>query len=257
MLVLRWPWFLAGGIGVYLGLNVMFAGLYLLDPGGIDKAHAGSFADAFFFSIQTMATIGYGVLTPADRYTNLIVTVETLFALGVVALATGLTFARFSRPTARVTFSSVATVSAHNGVPTLAVRLSNGRRNQILEADVALTLMRNEATAEGQFMRRFYDLSLLRNHTPVFSLTFTAMHPIDATSPLHAATPESLAEQDAELLVTVTGLDETMSQTIHARTSYIASELRFGHRFVDMFGYTEEGRIAIDYRNFEETTPEA
>ncbi len=256
MLVLRWPWFLAIGMTVYLGLNVMFAGLYLLDSGGIDKAKPGSFADAFFFSIQTMATIGYGVLTPADTYTNLVVTIETLFALGVVALATGLTFARFSRPTARVRFSSIATVSAHNGVPTLSVRLSNGRRNQILEADVVLTLVRSERTAEGSFIRRFYDLGLLRTHTPLFSLTFTAMHPIDETSPLHAATPESLAEQDAELLLTVTGLDETMSQTIHARTSYIPSEIRFGYRFADMFGYTEQGRIAIDYGKFDEISPE-
>jgi len=256
MLVLRWPWFLALAVTLYLGLNVMFAGLYFFDPGGIDKAKPGSFSDAFFFSIQTMATIGYGVLTPADTYTNLVVTLETLFALGVVAMATGLTFARFSRPTARVTFSGVATVSAHNGVPTLAIRLSNGRRNQILEADVALTLLRNERTAEGQFMRRFYDLALLRNHTPIFSLTFTVMHPVDETSPLYGATPESLAAEDAELLTTVTGLDETMSQTIHARTSYIASEIRFGQRFADMFGYTEGGRIAIDYSKFNETIPQ-
>jgi inward rectifier potassium channel len=113
LLVLRWPWFLGLGMVLYLGLNVVFAALYLLDPGGIGKARHGSFADAFFFSIQTMATIGYGVLTPDDTYTNLLVTLETLFALMVLALATGLTFARFSRPKTIVTFSKLCTVAVH------------------------------------------------------------------------------------------------------------------------------------------------
>ena len=255
LLVLSWGRFLLAGAVLYLMLNVLFAGLYLLVPNSIDHAKPGAFDDAFFFSIQTMATIGYGVLTPSGVYANLVVLVETMVSLVFVAVTTGLTFARFSRPTARVLFSRVVTVSPYDGVPTLSVRLSNSRRNQILEAEVSLTLLRRELTREGQSMRRFYNLALARAHTPVFSLSFTAMHPIDEHSPLYGATPESLAEMAAELLVTVTGLDETMSQTIHARTSYGAEEILFGHKFKDMFGLTESGRPVIDFTVFHEVEP--
>ena len=255
MLVLPWGVFLLAGSALYLLLNVLFAELYLLVPDSIDHARPGVFADAFFFSIQTMATVGYGVLAPSGTYANLVVTAETMVSLVFVAFTTGLTFARFSRPTARVAFSRVATVSPHDGVPTLAVRLSNGRRNQILEADVTLTLLRRERSAEGHSMRRFYDLPLSRGHTPVFALSFTAMHPITESSPLYGVTSESLAAEAAELLLTVTGLDETMSQTIHARTSYLADDILFGYRFKDMFGYTEHGRVVIDFNVFNEVEP--
>jgi inward rectifier potassium channel len=255
-LTLPWGWYLLIGVASYLALNFVFAGLYLLDSAGIDRARPGSFADAFFFSIQTMATIGYGVLTPVGTYANLLVTVETMVSLVFITFITGITFARFSRPTARVMFSRVATVSSYNGIPTLSVRLANARRNQILEADVAITLLRNERTTEGLRMRRFYDLALARRHTPVFSMSFTVMHPIDQASPLYGATRESLEADQAEFLVTVTGLDETMSQTIHARTSYRANEILFGRRFADMFGYTSSGRLAIDYAVFHDTVPD-
>ncbi len=251
MLVLSWGGFLLVGTAVYLLLNVIFAALYLVVPGSIEHARPGRFDDAFFFSIQTMATIGYGVLTPSGTYANLVMTVETMVALVFAAFTTGITFARFSRPTARVSFSRVAVVAPYNGVPTLSVRLANGRSNQILEADVSLTLLRQERSAEGHVMRRFYDLALARHHTPVFSLTFLVMHPINADSPLHGATAESLVAEAAELLLAVTGLDETMSQTIHARTSYKAHEILFGHRFKDMFGYTESGRVVIDFDAFD------
>ncbi len=251
MLVLRWWPFVLAATTLYLALNILFAGLFMLQPGSIDHARPGSFEDAFFFSIQTMATIGYGVLTPVGLYANLVVTVETMVSLVFATFTTGITFSRFSRPTARVSFSKAVTISPYNGVPTLLVRLANSRRNQILEADVRLTLVRNELTAEGQRMRRFHDLVLARGHTPIFALTFTVMHPIDERSPFFGADLDSLTTQDMELLVTVTGLDETMSQTIHARYSYTADEILFGHRFADMFGYTPEGRMVIDYNNFD------
>ena len=255
VLVLSWWRFLGGLSVLYFLLNVVFAALYLLQPGAIDHAQPDSFADAFFFSIQTMATIGYGVLTPVGHYANSVVTVETMVALIMTAFITGLTFARFSRPTARVSFSGVAVVAPYNGVPTLSVRLSNSRRNQILEADVRLTLVRNERTSEGRWMRRFYDLQLARDHTPIFALTFTAMHPITEASPLHGVPYDTLKAQDAEILVTVTGLDETMSQTVHARTSYVMEEVLFGKRFSDMFAYTSDGRLVIDYDRFDEVEP--
>jgi inward rectifier potassium channel len=255
-LTLPWWAYIVIGVASYLALNFIFAGLYLMDSAGIDRARPGSFADAFFFSIQTMATIGYGVLTPVGTYANLLVTAETMVSLVFITFITGITFARFSRPTARVMFTRFATVSNYNGVPTFSVRLANARRNQILEADVAITLLRNEQTSEGLRMRRFYDLVLARRHTPIFSLSFTAMHTIDQASPLYGCTKASLEAEQAEFLVTVTGIDETMSQTIHARISYQADEIVFGRRFADMFGYTPSGRLAIDYAVFHETIPD-
>jgi len=255
LLVLPWGAFLAVLAAVYLLANVLFAGLYLLDPLGISHARAGSFSDAFFFSIQTMATIGYGVLYPRDLYTNLIVTAETLTSVVIVAFATGLFFARFSRPTARVRFGRCAVISSHNGVPTLQIRMVNGRSNQILQADVELTLLKSELSVEGVTMRRFNALKLERAHTPVFALSFTLMHVIDEASPFHEQTSEALREAGAELLVTVTGLDETMSQTIHARHSYVVDELIFGYRHADIFGYLPDGRVAIDLRAFDQIVP--
>ncbi len=252
-LTTSWPRFMAIGAGLYLGSNFVFGALYWLQPGAIANARPGSFADAFFFSVQTMATIGYGVMAPKTLYANLLMTVEVLFGIMVLALVTGLAFARFSRPRARIMFSRCAVVASLDGIPTVMVRLGNERRNQILQAEVGMTLLRNIRTAEGEQMRRFYDLSLARTRTPVFGLTMTAMHPIDAESPLHGATPESLRAEQAELLVTVSGTDETMSQTIHARTSYLAEEILFGARFVDMFGLTQDGRRALDFRNFHAT----
>ncbi len=254
-LTLSWPRFLLLGGAFYMLANVAFALLYLLDPGGIASARPGAFADAFFFSIQTMATIGYGVLYPTDLYTNLLVTAETLVALLVLALVTGLFFTRFSRPTARVRFSRNVIVAPFEGRPTLQIRVGNARTNQILQADAELLLLRSVRTAEGVSMRRFRDLRLERSHTPILSLTFTIMHVIDEASPLFGATPEELKADMAELLVTVTGIDETMSQTIHARHSYVVDEILFGARFTDMFGFLPDGRVGIDMALFDATTP--
>ena len=254
-LILSWPRFLVICAAVYVAANVVFALLYMIDPSGVAQARPGSFADAFFFSIQTMATIGYGVLYPTDLYTNIVVTAETLFALAILALVTGLFFARFSRPTAKVRFCRYAVVAKHNGVPTLQVRVANGRSNQILQASIEMLLLRSERTAEGVVFRRFHDLKLQRARTPIFALTFTLMHVIDETSPLRETTEAGLKEMEAELLIAITGLDETMSQTIHARHSYLVDEVRFGFRFADMFGYLPDGRAAIDLRRFDEIIP--
>jgi inward rectifier potassium channel len=253
--MLTWPWsaFLLAGSAAYLALNVLFALLYMLDGAAIANARPGSFWDAFFFSVQTMATIGYGQMAPATLYANLLVTVETVVGILVLAVSTGLVFARFSRPTARVMFSRVAVVGPYQGIPTLSLRLANERQNHILEAQVSATLVRDEGTAEGVAMRRFYDLQLLRQRTPIFVMTFTVLHPIDEASPFWGETPASLEAAQAEIVITVTGLDETMSQPVHARASYLAHEVLWDHRFVDVLGWTAEGRRAIDYRRFHDT----
>ena len=255
LLTLPWWAFLLGLAAVYLGLNILFAVLYLLGDAAIANARPGAFSDAFFFSVETISTIGYGQMSPATLYGNIVMTVEAMFGLILLAASAGVVLAQFSRPTARVTFSKVAVIAPYNGVPTLSFRLANERRNQILEAQVAVTLVRDERTAEGEWMRRFYDLQLARQRSPIFAMTFTVMHPIDAASPLSGATASSLAGEAVEIVVTVTGLDETLSQAVHARTSYLAHEVLWGHRFVDVFTETKDGRLAIDYSRFHDTEP--
>jgi len=256
LLTLPWWAFLLGLAFVYLGLNVLFATLYLRGDNAIANARPGAFSDAFFFSVETLSTIGYGQMSPATLYGNVVMTVEALFGLTLLAVVAGLVFARVSRPTARVIFSKVAVITAYNGVPTLSFRLANERRNQILEAQVSVTLVRDERTPEGEWMRRFYDLQLARQRSPIFAMTFTVMHPIDPASPLWNATAASLAVEAAEIVVTVTGIDETLSQAVHARTSYLAQEVVWGRRFADVFTQTEDGRLAIDYRRFHDTEPD-
>ena len=255
LVTLRWSVFLLGLAAVYLSLNVIFAALYLVGDGAIANARPGVFADAFFFSVETLSTIGYGQLSPATLYGHIVMTSEALVGLMLIAVAAGLMFARFSRPIARVMFSKVAVVAPYNAVPTLTLRLANERRNEILEAQVSVTLVRDERTVEGEWMRRFYDLQLARQRSPIFAMTFTVMHPIDCASPLSGATPASLAAEGAEIVVTVAGIDANTSQAVHARSSYLAHEILWGKRFADVFTQTEDGRLAIDYHRFHDTEP--
>lgn len=254
---LSMPWwgFLLAAAGVYILANLIFAGLYLLQPGAISHVGRGDFANAFFFSVQTMATIGYGQLVPQTHYANILVTIEALFGMLMIALTTGLLFARFSRPTARILFSRISVIGLHDDAPTLFVRLGNERQNQILQASVTMALLRTEVTREGTSMRRFYDLELARSHTPVFSMTFLLMHRLDETSPLFGITREQLAAEEGEIVVTVSGLDETLSQSIHARISYAAEDIRWNHRFADIFGSMPDGRRSIDFRRFHDSNP--
>jgi inward rectifier potassium channel len=255
MLTMPWPMFFLTISAIYLGANVVFACAYLIGDNNIANAAPNSFLDAFFFSVQTMASIGYGAMYPQTIYANLVVTVEALSGLMMLAAATGLMFARFSKPTARVLFSRVAIVTAHNGHPTLMFRAANQRQNRILEANVQLTLVHNSVTQEGQFMRRFTNLPLVRSHSPIFALSWTVMHVINDHSPLSRTTSHHLNDQDAELIVTLTGLDETLSQTIHSRHSYTPDEIQWNHQFVDLFGQMPNGNLAIDYAQFHNTYP--
>ena len=252
LMVSPWTLFLIL-VATYIGFNLLFGALYVLQPGGIANAAAGSFPDAFFFSVQTMATIGYGDMHPATLYTNLLVTAEVLLGMTGLALATGLVFARFSRPTARVMFSHVAVVTDHDGLPSLMFRAANRRRNEILEAQATVMLLRDELNAEGVEMRRFHQMEVVRPHTPMFALTWTVIHPIDQSSPLFGASRESLLRTHAQIIVSILGLDETFSQTVHARHTYEASEIRWDHRFADILTRAEDGHRQIDYRRFHDT----
>ena len=252
---LSWARFLLVGTIFFLVLNAVFGVLYSLQPGGITDLKPGSLSEAFFFSVQTLATVGYGRWAPVSTYANAVVTAETLVGVSTIAVFTALAFARFARPTAQIVFSRNMVVTEFDGVPTLMLRLANERDNQILEARVSLSILRDEVTAEGMFFRRLHDLALVRDHTPVFSMTFQVMHRIDETSPLYGYTPERLEADWVEVVALVAGLDETMMQNVHARASYDNSEVLFGRRFADIFGYLPDGRLAMDYRRFHETEP--
>lgn len=255
LLTIPWPGFLGLFAGLYVAANAVYALIYLAGGNCIANAEPGSFADAFFFSVQTMASIGYGAMYPRTFYANGVVTIEALMGLLTVAIVTGLAFARFSLPTARVLFSRVAIISPFNGVPTLMFRTANERHNLIVEAELQVALVSNEVTLEGQFMRREQDLKLVRNQTAIFALTWMVMHQIDEHSPLYGATAETLAETEAEIVVTLTGLDETVSQTIHARHSFIAGEILWNMWFVDTLSHTPDGRQSIDYTRFHDVIP--
>jgi len=252
LLTMPWTGFFALLAAAYVAFNAIFALLYRLQDGSIAES-GRSFANAFFFSVQTMATIGYGEMHPATLYANVLVTIEVLLGLLGFALGTGVIFARISRPTARVMFSRAAVITDFDGVPTLMFRVANQRLNRILEAHVTVSLVRNELAAEGVAMRRFYELPVARERSPLFVLTWTVMHAIDKTSPLHGATQETLKAQGAELIVTLRGLDETFAQTIHARHNYLAEEILWQRRLVDIIGTTPDGRLSVDYSRFHDT----
>lgn len=236
--------------GAFLAVNTLFAALYHLDPGGLMGARPGNFADDFFFSVQTLGTLGYGAIAPRSLYCNLLVTVEIFVGLFQLAIATGLMFARVSRPTARIMFSDVAVVTDLDGTPTLMFRAANRRRNRILEAEVTVSVVMDRVTAEGHRLRSFQDLKTIRSRTPLFILSWQVMHRIDEDSPLFGETPESLAAKAAEIVVIMRGLDETFASTIHARASYVPHEIVWGRRLVDIFSRDTSGRRVIDFTHF-------
>jgi len=245
-----WKWLLVLIIVSYLVINLLFAGIYITIPGGIENARNASFLDAFFFSVQTLATIGYGKMAPQGLLANILVTIEALTGFSFYAVVTGLMFSKFSRPTARVLFSNVAVITPYNGTPHLMLRLANERGNRIVDAHLDLVLIQREVTSEGHQMRRFYDLPLTRERVPLLQLTWTAMHPITPDSPLYQATSELLHNNEVEIIVSLSGVDETLSQPIYARYSYIAKEILCGAHFKDIIRRTENNLTEIDFRLF-------
>ena len=237
-----------------LAVNVLFALVYLL-TGGIAHARHGSFNDAFFFSVQTMGTVGYGAMYPEGLGANLAVTAETVAALVVAALATGLVFTKFSVPVARLEFARSAVLYRQDGIRTLAIRMANRRGNFIVEASVRVTVVRAETTAEGLFFYRMYDLPLVRDHSSAVGRSWLILHRIDERSPLHDMTAESVLTADVEIQVAVTGLDGTTAQTLHGRHRYLPEDLRFGVRYADMLTAKPDGRLQLDYAKLHDVAP--
>ncbi len=254
ILALSWPGFFLLIVLAYLAANVLFAMVYGLQPGAV--ANAGhDFLDRLFFSIETLSTVGYGYMYPVTIFAHVVASIEIFIGLLSLALVTGIMFARFSRPQARILFSRIAIVCRFDGTPTLMVRAANERHNTILEADVAMTLVREEITAEGERFYRQHDLPLTRHHSAAFALSWTVMHPITERSPLHGWTREQLEKAHAMIAVSITGLDDILEQTVHARAEYTAGQLLFDRRFVDVIVPADGGTI-LDLTRFNDTEPE-
>jgi inward rectifier potassium channel len=249
-----WGSVIGGAAVAYFAINALFAFAYMA-TGGVENVRQGSFADSFFFSIETFSTVGYGHFSPLSTGANLIVSVESFVALLATAMITGLMFAKFARPTARVLWSRVAVIAPQDGALSLMFRMANERGNQVVEARLRLMILRDEVTAEGQKIRRQRDLKLVRSESVVFVLSWTAVHPLDKESPLYGLTKEQMKEQKIEVVASLTGLDETFSQTIHSRHSWTADDVVFGARFLDIFGELPDGRRSIDYTRFHDTKP--
>jgi inward rectifier potassium channel len=250
--VLAMPWwrFFAYVTASWLGTNLVFAVLYAIEPGCV--ANAVGFEDMFYFSVQTLATIGYGAMSPATRYGHLVVVLEALVGTLGVALIVGVMFAKFARPTARVLFSEKVVCTVRDGVPHLVFRLANWRGNMLVEGQLRVLALLIEKTREGDVVRVPRELPLVRDRTALFALTWIPMHRIDEHSPFWGgvAALERLREQKAEIYLAFTGLDETMGQPIHARHMYRLEDIVWNARHADVLTIEEDGTRTIDYASF-------
>ena len=236
-------------------INFVFGVIYYF-VGGLGGLHAGGFGAAFFFSVQTLSTTGYGAIFPVSTAADIISSIEIVMGVLSTALATGVLFARLSRPQARVLFSSVCVIARYQGVPTLMFRIVNERRNQIAEARVSVTVTRDEPDENGGVLRRMIGLPLVRDVSPVFALSWLVMHKITEDSPLYGRDIPQMAAAGNVLICSFSGIDDTLKSSIYARHIYGAENLRPGHRFVDVIERQADGEVSIDYRRFHDTLPE-
>lgn len=253
VLSLRWSHFILLVIGIYLAINLLFAAAYFMGGDCIAEMPRGSFWDAFFFSIETLATVGYGHMHPVTTYGHVVVSIEIIVGMFWMAVMTGLIFVRFSRPTARVLFSKVIALAPFDGQPTLMIRVANGRHQSMVETEFRITLHRDELVAEGTEERRFYTLKLTFDHLIMFPTSITLRHIIDVTSPLHGATRESLQESDTRFMASVVGVDTVIPAPMQSQQDYSWKDVRFGEKFVDVYAQSSDGRYTVDYARLHET----
>lgn len=250
LLASSWRSLLGAASLSYVVVNAVFATLYAAQPGAV--TNAAGWGDCFFFSVQTMATIGYGVMAPATHWAHTLVTLEALVGMLGVAMTSGLFFAKFATPQSNLVFSEVAIVGMREGVSTLQFRIANARNNRIVEASVRVSMLIDHVTAEGERLRTFRDLDLVRADTPMFVLSWLVQHRIEGASPFAQLTLAELVARNAELIVTVTGVDDTFKQSIHGRWGYTMGDLRWGHRFADVLS-REGGGVILDFGRFHES----
>ena len=248
-----WPAFILGAALVFLGFNAVFALLYFIGDQPVANVKSGDYIDYFYFSIETLSTAGYGDLHPQTHYGHFIATIELFTGIFSMSLMTGLIFARFSRPSARLLFANHPVISTYESVPTLMVRLANERHNIIANATARIWMFKDLVTPEGHEVRRFFELPLLRSENPALALSWTLYHVIDEQSPLHGLTADDLEASEVSLIVVVSGYDIIAAQTVHARKPYEHRDILFGHRYVDIVDSTDDGRVRIDYGRFHDT----
>ncbi len=253
LLTTTWPRFLLLGAGLYLLLHALFALAYLAcGPGALSpiagSMETGDFARAFFFSVHTLSTIGYGHIVPLTWAANALMTLESLVGLFSLALATGLVFARFSRPSAKILFSRRAVIAPYRGIRAFEFRVTNQRRGELIELQAKVILARRvESDGNGKLSRIFDDLALERRTVTFFPLAWTVVHPIDEDSPLYGMTYDDMVAADAEFLVRLSGVDDTSFEAVHSRSSYKIEEVVWDARFDSLYvHHPGEDRVRID-----------
>jgi inward rectifier potassium channel len=251
-----WPSFISGAVLIFMVFNAAFGLLYWLGDQPVSNVARGDYLDYLYFSIETLSTAGYGDMHPQTHYGHFVSAVELFTGIFSMSVMTGLVFARFSRPSARLLFVNNPVVSNYEGKPTLKVRLANERHNIIGNATARLWLLKNITTVEGYSVRRFYELPLLKNEHPALALSWTLYHVLDESSELFNLDADDLKAAGAALVVVVSGYDVVAAQTIHARKSYDHADIRFGQRYADILENLADGRIRIDYGKFHDTVDE-
>jgi inward rectifier potassium channel len=252
-LTASWPAFIGGAVLVFIAFNAVFALFYWIGNQPIANVPGGAYIDYIYFSIETLSTAGYGDMHPQTHYGHFVAAVELFTGIFSMSLMTGLIFARFSRPKARLLFVEHPVVTNHEGKPTLMLRLANERHNIISNATAKLWLFKNIVSMEGETLRRFYELPLTKDLNPGLALSWTLYHILDELSPLYQTNAEDLEESKASFVVVVTGYDVVAAQTIHARKTYNYDDIRFGHRYVDILDTSDDSRLRVDYGKFHET----
>jgi inward rectifier potassium channel len=255
-IALTWPRFLATLLTLYLSVNVAFAVLYWAVPGSVANVRPHSFADNLFFSIETLATVGYGEMYPATPYGRVIAATEIVCGIAFTAILTGLTFVRFSRPRAKFVFAANPVVAMHNGKPTLMVRIGNGRAAILADAAAKLNVLLSETTAEGKQFRRAHELRLQRAHIPVFPLYWSLMHVLDEQSPMHGYDAARVIDADARVFVTLEARDPTLAASVHDIRSYAPEDIRFGMRYAEVVTTAEDGTPVADLARMGELEPD-
>lgn len=251
LLTVAWPRFILYVLVFYLAANLMFAGLFLAaGPGAIQGGDApsasGRWHNAIFFSVQTIATIGYGQMTPQGTIANTLVALEALTGLMGFALITGILFARFSRPSAHILRSRCALVAPYQGMTALMFRVANGRTSQLIDIKATVTYSWMDRSEPGREVRRFQQLPLERDSVSLLPTQWIVVHPIDEKSPLFNRSQAQILSADPELFVSIAAVDETFSQVVHSRFSYADDDIAYGARFTDLFGTTPDGVLTID-----------
>ena len=254
-LALKWPEFIALIAGIYIVLNLIFAEFYELGNGSIAGLRPGSYEDAFFFSVQTLATVGYGHWYPQTLYGHIVTTIEIIVGVFGLAVMTGLIFVRFSRPAARILFSKAIVIGSLNGQPTLMLRVGNLRAQSMVEAEFRLLFTRDEPIVEGDSFRYFYNLKLHFDRLISFPAALTLRHTIDEQSPLFGETAESLAKSRATFVASVIGIDPVIPAAVQTQHDYTWRDVRFGERFVEIYSEPSDGKLTVDFGRLHDTEP--